>query len=139
MIMAHVRPPSISSPGELDPMQKTIKRQPMQDRSKPVKFGVQQETNNGPKKPLMPPEQAVHHVSPLSLLVSQAITKHRALENEFAFLQDIHTKSKCPEHNGCNTRHCRQAGMLPQPHTGVALLPPIVRSPAHSDIIKTAI
>ena len=56
MIMAQVRPPSISNPGELVPMQKTIKRQPMQDRSKPVKYDVQQETYNGPKKPLMPPE-----------------------------------------------------------------------------------
>ena len=49
MIMAQVRPPSISSPGELDPMQKTIKRKPLQDRSKPVKYDVQQDTYNGPK------------------------------------------------------------------------------------------
>ena len=33
MIMAQLRSPSISSPAELAPMQKTIKRQPMQDRS----------------------------------------------------------------------------------------------------------
>ena len=55
MIMAQVRSPSISSPAELDPMQKTNKRQPMQDRSKPVKYVVQQVTYNGPKKPLMTP------------------------------------------------------------------------------------
>ena len=138
MIMTQVRPPSISSPGELDSMQTTIKRQPMQDRSKPVKYGVQQETYSGPKKPLMPPEQAVHHVPPLSLLASQAITKQRALENEFAFLQDIRTKSKCAEYNGYTTRLCRQAGILPQPHTEVALLPLFDRSPAHPDTIKTA-
>ena len=85
----------------------------------------------------MPPEQAVHHVPPLP---SQAITKQRALENYFPILKDIHTESKCPEHNGYNTRLCRQADMLPQPHTKVAFLPPLVDRPsAHPDTIKTAI
>ena len=70
MIMAQVRQPGISSPGEVAPKRKTIKRQPMQDRSKPVKYDVQHETYNGPKKPLVPPEQAVHHVPPISLLTS---------------------------------------------------------------------
>ena len=140
MIMAQVRPPDFSSPDEVAPKRKTIKRQPMQDRSKPVKYDVQQETYNGPKKPLMPPEQAVHHVPPLSLLASQAITKQRALENYFPILKDIHTESKCPEHNGYNTRLCRQADMLPQPYTKVAFLPPLVDRPsAHPDTIKTAI
>ena len=46
MIMTQVRPPSFSSPGELEPMQKTTKRQPMQYRSKPVKYDVQQEAYN---------------------------------------------------------------------------------------------
>ena len=109
MVMAQVRPPGISSLGEVAPKRKTTKRQLMQDRSKPVKYDVQQETYNGPKKPLMPPEQAVHHVPPLSLLASPAITKQRAMETEFAFLQDIHMVSKCPEFNGYNTRLCRQA------------------------------
>ena len=113
MIMAQVRPPDISSPGEVAPKQKTIKRQTMQDRSKLVKYDVQQETYNGPKKPLMPPEQAVHPVPPPSLLASQATTKQRVLENDFVFLKCIHTESKCPEHNGYNTRLCRQADMLP--------------------------
>ena len=93
MIMAQVRPPSIRSPGEMAPKRKTIKRQPMQDRLKPVKYDVQQETYSGFKKPLMPTGQAVHHVAPLSLLASQAITNYRTLENEFAFSQDIHTES----------------------------------------------
>ena len=103
MIMAQVRPPDISSPGEVAPKRKTILRQPMQDRSKPDKYDVQQQTYNGPKKPLMPQEQAVHHVPPLS---SQAITKQRALENYFPILKDMHTESKCPEHNGYKTIDC---------------------------------
>ena len=122
------------------PKRKTIKRQPMRDRSNPVKYDVQQEAYNGPKKPLMPPEQAVHHVPPLSLLAFQAITKQRTLENYFAILKDIHTELKCPEHNGYNTRLCRHADMLPQPHTKVAFLRPLVDRPsAHPDTIKTAI
>ena len=114
------------------PKRKTIKRQPMQDRSKLVKYYVQQDMYNGTKKALVPPEQAVHHVPPLSLLASQAITKQQALENYFAFLKDIHTESKCPEHNGSNTRLCRQADMLPQPHTKVAFLPSLVESKPQS-------
>ena len=139
MTMTQVRPPSISSPGGLDSHAENHQTQPMQGCSKPVKYDhdVQQETFNGPKKPLMPREQAARYVPPLSLLASQANTKQRALENEFAFLQDIHTKSKCPEYNGYNTRYCRHAGMLPRPHTNVAFLPLIERSPAHPDTIKT--
>ena len=139
MIMAQVRPPGRCSPGEVAPKRKTIKRQPMPDRTKPIEYDVQQQTYTGPKKPLMPPEQAVRHIPPLSLLTSQVITKQRALENDFAFLRDIHTELKCPEYNGYNTRMCRQAGMLPQPHTDVAFLPLVDRPPAHPDTIKTAI
>ena len=58
------------------------------------------------------------------------------MENEFAFLQDIHTESKCPEYNGYITGLCRQTD---KPHTEVALLPLIDRPPAHPDTIKTAI
>ena len=82
----------------------------MQDRSNPVKYDVQYETYNGSRKPLLPPEQAVHH--PLSLLASQAITKQRALEN------DIWNRSVLN-----STRLWRQGGMLLEPHTEVALLP----------------
>ena len=111
----------------------------MQDHSKPGKYDVQQETYNEPNKPLMPPEQATHYVPPLSPLASKVITKQWALANEFAFLQDIHTKTNCPEYNGYNTRHCCQVGMLPQPHTEVALLPISDRPSAHPDTIKTTI
>ena len=135
MIMAQVRPSGISSLGEVAPKRKTIKRQLMQDRSNPVKYDVQQETCNGHRKPLVPPEQAIHHLPPLSLLAPQATTKQRALENEFAFLQYIHMESKGPGFNGYNTRLCRQAGMLPQPHTEVALLPLVDRPPTHTQTV----
>ena len=54
MIMAQVRPPDISSPNEVAPKRKTITRQPMQDRSKPDKYDVQQETTMDPRSPWCP-------------------------------------------------------------------------------------
>ena len=66
MIMAQGRLPSNVSPDEVDPMRKVIKQQPMQDHSKPIKYEVQQERYNGPKKPPMPMEQAVKQVPCLS-------------------------------------------------------------------------
>ena len=86
----------------------------------------------------MPKEQALYQVPSLSLLASQAITARRALENDFAYFQDIHTEPHCPEYNGYNTKICREAGMHPQPKTEVAFLPLVDRPPAHPDTIKTA-
>ena len=63
----------------------------------------------------------------------------RAVENDFVFLQDIHTQPKCPEYNEFNTRLCKEARMLPQHKTDVAFLPLVIRPPAHHDTTKTAI
>lgn len=139
MIMAKVQLPGNASSDEIAPKRKTIKRQPMQDRSKTIKYAVQQEKYDGPKKPPMPPEQAVNQVPPLFFLAAQVISARRALENDFAFFQDIVADQKCPEYNGYNTRLCREAGMLPLPKTEVAFLPLVDRPPAHPDTIKTAI
>ena len=140
MIMAQGRLPSNVSPDEVVTMRKVIKQQPMQDHSKPIKYEVQQERYDGPKKPPMPMEQAVKQVPCLSFLDTKVITAQRALENDFAFFQDIHTsESKCPEYNGYNTRLCSEAGMLPQPQTNVVFLPLVDRPPANPDTIITAI
>jgi len=52
----------------------------MQDRSKTIKYEVQQEKYTGPKKPSMPIEQAVKQVPRLSFLATQVNTAQRALE-----------------------------------------------------------
>ena len=129
MIMAQVKLPGNAGLDEVSHERKNIKRQPMQDRSKSIKYDVQQESYDGPKKPAMPPEQALNHIPTLSFLASQAIAVQRAVENDFVFLQDIHADPKCPEYSGFNTRLCREAGMLPQPKTDVAFLPLIDRPP----------
>ena len=99
---------------------------------------MQQERYDGPKKPAMPPEQALNHIPTLSFLASQAIAVQRAVENDFVFLQDIHTQPKCHEYNGFNTRLSGEAGMLSQHKTDVAFLPLVDRLPAHHDTTKTA-
>ena len=136
MIVAEVPLTSNFVPEEVAPKQKILRRETMKD---PIKYEVQQEKYTGPKKPSMPLEQAVKQVPRLSFLATQVITAQRALENDFAFFQNIHNESNCPEYNGYNTKLNRQAGMLPQPQTQVAFLPLADRPPAHLDTIKTAI
>ena len=93
-----------------------------------------------PRSPWCPKNKTRTSFIATAVLASQAITKQRALENDFAILQDMPTELKCTEHNGYNTRLCRQADMLSQPHTKVAFLPPLVdQPPAHPDTIKTTI
>ena len=65
MIMAQVKLPGNAGFYEVSLNRKTIKRQPMQDRSKSIKYDVKQEKYDGPKKPAMPPEQALNHIPTL--------------------------------------------------------------------------
>ena len=85
MIMAQVKLPGNAGLDEVSLERKTIKRQPMKDRSKSIKYDVQQERYDGPKKPAIPPEQALNHIPILSFLASQAIAVQRAVENDFVF------------------------------------------------------
>ena len=48
MIMTNVQLPGNVSSDEVASKRKTIKRQPMQDRSKPVAYVVEQEKYDGP-------------------------------------------------------------------------------------------
>ena len=98
----------------------------MQDRSKSIKYDVQQARYDGPKKPTMLPEKALNHTPTFSFLASQAIAVQRTVKNDSVFLQDMHTEPKCHEYN---TRLCREAPMLPQPKTDVAFLPRV--DPSH--------
>ena len=123
MIMTNVQLPGNGSSDELASKRKTIKLQPMQDRSKPLAYVVEQETYGGPKKPPISLEHAVNKVLPLSHLATQVITARRALDNDFAFFQDVLVETKCPEYNEYNTRLCREAGMNTKPKTEVAFLP----------------
>ena len=104
-----------------------------------MKYDVQQDRYDGHKKPAMPPEQALNHIPTLLFLASQVIAVPRAVENDFVFLQDIHTQPKCPEYNGFTTRLCGEACMLLQYKTNVVFLPLLDRPPAHHDTTKTAI
>ena len=136
MIMAQVRLPGSDS--QIIGTKKTIPRQRMEDRSKPVKYDTMEVKYDGPKKPPMPPNIALNRVPSLWFLAKQNITQHRAFESDLAFFQDVITDSKCPEYNGYNTKSCREAGMTPLPKTDVSFLPLIDHTPADPDTIKTA-
>ena len=115
LIMAQVRPSGISSLGEVAPKRKTIKRQLKQGCSKPVKYDVQQETYNGPKKSLLHPEQAFHHV-PLSLPKQPLNNEHwkmnlhscrifiwnRSVLNSTGTSLDCVAKPACSLNQSCN-------------------------------------
>ena len=137
MIMAQVRLPGNDT--DVTVKRKTIPRQRMEDRSKPIMYDVPQVTYDGPKKPPMPSDIALSQVPPLWFLASQNITQRRADENDLAFFQDVITDPECPEYTGYCTRSCREAGLLPAPKTDVSFLPLIDRPPADPDTIKTAI
>ena len=140
MIMAEIRPlENFDNDGNVPKKRKTIKRQPLKDRSKPVEYNVQLESYDGPRNPAMPFDQALQNVPPLMLLVLQVQAKKHAENSDFSFFRDHHIDAKCPEYNGYNTRIHRQAGSQPKPHTEVAFVPLIDQPPAHHDTVKTAI
>ncbi len=118
---------------------RTIKRQMMEDRSKPISYEVPKSTYEGPKKPPMPAFVALNNVPPLVFLVSKVMEQERANEYDFAFLQDIQ-HSPCPEYNGYNTRLLREEEKNhPKAAADVTYLPLIDNPPADHDTIKTAI
>ena len=49
------------------------------------KYDVQQARYDGPKKPAMPPEQALNDIPTFSFLASQAITVQRAVKNDSSY------------------------------------------------------
>ena len=88
----------------------TIKRIQHSEMTDAVDYRVDIEHNRGPKKPDMQTERAKKAVPSLKFLVGMEISLTRAQETDFAFLQDESMLDSCPEFNGYNTRHCREAG-----------------------------
>ena len=124
MIMAEVRPlENFYNDGNVPKKRKTIKRQPLKDRSKPVEYNVQLGSYDGPRNPATPFEQDLQNVPSLMLLASQVLAKKHAENNDFSFSRDPHIDAKFPEYNGYNTRIHRQAESQPKPYTEVSFVP----------------
>ena len=72
------------------------------------------------------------------MLHHQEVSRKRAAENDFAFIQEVITTDKCPEFNGYNTKLCREQGRSLAPKTKVVYLPLIDKPPAHAATMMTA-
>ena len=72
------------------------------------------------------------------MLHHQEVSRKRAAENDFAFIQEVITADKCPEFNGYNTKHSREHGHSLAPKTNVVYLPLIDKPPAHAATMMTA-
>lgn len=116
----------------------TICRVEKDDMGEPLKYDVEVQRYNGPKKPPMPQNNPKRSVQPLRVLAQQAISQRRASEMDFAFLQDMVNTPDCPEYNGYNTRAARRQGQSPQPNTKAVYLPLIDMIPSHPDTMMTA-
>ncbi len=71
------------------------------------------------------------------LLHHQDVSRKRAIDNDFAFIQDVLSSDKCPEFNGYNTKICREQGHSLAPKTKVVYLPLIDKPPAASATMMT--
>lgn len=116
----------------------TIRCVKKEDMVEPLKYDVDIERYNGPKKPPMPQNTPKLSVQPLCMLAQQVISKGRASEMDFAFLQDMNNTIDCPEYNGYNTRAARQQGHSAQPKTKAVYLPLIDMIPSHPDTMMTS-
>lgn len=76
----------------------TIRRAKKEDMGEPLEYDVEVQRYNGPKKPPMPQNNAKRSVQPLRMLAQQIISKRRASELDFAFLQDMVKTPDSPEY-----------------------------------------
>ena len=117
----------------------TIKRINKNDMSNPIDYEIPIQRYNGPKQPEMPKRAASKTVLPLKVLVHKFLAERRSKESDVAFLQDVLTKSDCPEFNGYNTRISREQGHSYRPRTRAIYLPLIDMIPSDPDTIMTAL
>ena len=104
----------------------------------PLEYDVEIERYNGPKKPPVQQNTPKRSVQPLRMLAQQVISKGRASEMDFAFLQDMNNTLDCPEYNGYNTGAACRQGHSAQPKTKAVYLPLIGMIPSHPDTMMTS-
>ena len=99
------KPDSNSSETVQEFTTRRVKKEEMIER---LQYDVEIEIYYGPKKPPMPQNTPKRSVQPLRMLAQQLLSKGRASEMEFAFLQDMNNTLDCPEYNGYNNRAARR-------------------------------
>ena len=120
------------------PPNETIPRLKKSEMAKPIEDEQESQSENFTcqKKPPMTELQTASLSS--DMLHHQEVSRKRAAENDFAFIQEVITTDKCPEFNGYNTRLCREQGHSLAPKTKVVYLPLIDKPPAHAATMMTA-
>ena len=68
--------------------------------STPITYDLNILEYNGPKNPEMPEYAAENVILPLKILSSIIISKERAMNDDFAFLNDVISFENIPEFNG---------------------------------------
>ena len=86
----------------------------------------------------MPQNTPKRSVRPLRMLAQQIISKGRASEMEFAFLQDMNNTLDCPEYNGYHTKVARRQGHSTQPKTKAVYLIDMIPSHPHAMMTSMA-
>ena len=89
----------------------------------------------GPKKPDMPVEACWKFKPSDALKQAVPVSLSRAKELDFDFLLNVVDKPGTPEHNGFNTRVCRETGMMPASKSAVRYMPLINMKPADPDTV----
>lgn len=79
-------------------MKETLLNVSREEMDESLEYDVEVQRYNGPKKPPMPQNNAKRSVQPLRMLAQQIISKRRASELDFAFLQDMVKTPDSPEY-----------------------------------------
>ena len=85
------------------------------------------------KKPNMPDMNVNEHAEDEKNY--EKINVKRASELQFNFFKDVVYSSKCPEHNGCHPKICREQGHSVRLKTNVVYFPMIDEQPSSSSLI----
>ena len=93
----------------------------------------------GPKKPVIPKERTIQHVSSLKVLAAAAAGRSLASQNDLQFLKDITTHPETPEYSGYNTKNARETGQGLKKKSKTMYLPLIDASPTDPSTMMTAL
>ena len=77
----------------------------------------------GPKKPLIPKQRTIQHVSSLKVLASAAVARSLAKQNDLQFFKGIAIDTATPKYSGYNTKNARETGQGLKPKSKTMYLP----------------
>ena len=93
---------------------------------------------HGDRKPKMPEKYAMKIIPSLAYLAQTIISRHRADEGDFVFLEQASGDEMIPEYSGFNVKRAREAGKLQEPKTKLMYTPFLDMLPSEPDTMKTA-